>query len=154
MINVLILAYADVKSQRVEKKAEYLRDQSWLDQTCTLGYSVAGTWNNLGYKNDPTTTTAVHVGNHRYIFKYLNMMMFLHCKKYFYFFSYFRTRVAAGDAHGNLRMFQYPCTTSRAEFIEEKTNSTAIVAIRFLFEDMYIITVGGADATLLRWKII
>ena len=75
-------------------------------------------------------------------------------KNIFTFFSYFRTRVAAGDAHGNLRMFQYPCTTSRAEFIEEKTNSTAIVAIRFLFEDMYIITVGGADATLLRWKII
>ena len=66
-----MLAYADVKSQRVEKKAEYLRDQSWLDQTCTLGYSVAGTWNNLGYKNDPTTTTAVHVGNHRYIYHIL-----------------------------------------------------------------------------------
>ena len=152
----MILAYADVKSQKVEKKAEYLRDQTWLDQTCTLGYSVAGTWNNLGYKNDPTTTTAVHVGNHRYIFQipFNNLMVILHSKIYFDFFFYFRTRVAAGDAHGNLRMFQYPCTTSRAEFIEEKTNSTAIVAIRFLFEDMYIITVGGADATLLRWKII
>ena len=65
-----------------------------------------------------------------------------------------RTRLAAGDAHGNLRLFQYPCTTSRAEFVEEKTASTAIVGIQFLFEDMYIITVGGSDATLLRWKII
>ena len=42
-----------------------LRNQTWLDQTSTLGYNVAGTWNNLGYKNDPTTTTAAHVGNHR-----------------------------------------------------------------------------------------
>lgn len=82
------------------------------------------------------------------------MILFLKSKKKIISFFFFRTRVAAGDAHGNLRMFQYPCTTSRAEFIEEKTNSTAIVAIRFLFEDMYIITVGGADATLLRWKII
>ena len=49
----------------MERKSEYLRDQVWLDQTCTLGYSVAGTWNNLSYKNDPTTTTAVHVGGHR-----------------------------------------------------------------------------------------
>ena len=82
MINVLILAFADVKSQRVEKKAEYLRDQSWLDQTCTLGYSVAGTWNNLGYKNDPTTTTAVHVGNHRYISQipFDKVIVILHCK--------------------------------------------------------------------------
>ena len=42
-----------------------LRNQTWLDQTSTLGYNVAGTWNNLGYKNDPTTTTAAHVGNHK-----------------------------------------------------------------------------------------
>ena len=115
--------------QRLERKPEYLRDQTWLDQTCTLGYNVAGTWNNLGYKNDPTTTTAVHIGNHR-------------------------TKVISGDAQGNLRMFQYPCTTPRAEFIEEKTASTPIVAMRFLFEDMYAITVGGSDATLLRWKIV
>ncbi len=83
----------------------------------------------LGYKNDPTTTTAVHVGNHR-------------------------TRVVSGDAHGNLRLFQYPCTTARAEFVEEKSASSAVVAVRFLFEDMYVITAGGSDATLLRWKIV
>ena len=61
------LLFADLRSQKLEKKSEYLRDQVWLDQTCTLGYSVAGTWNNLSYKNDPTTTTAVHVGSHRYL---------------------------------------------------------------------------------------
>ena len=65
-----------------------------------------------------------------------------------------RTRVAAGDAQGNLRLFQYPCTTARAEFAEEKTASTAVVAVQFLFEDMYVITAGGSDATLLRWKIV
>ena len=59
------LLFADLRSQKLERKSEYLRDQVWLDQTCTLGYSVAGTWNNLSYKNDPTTTTAVHVGGHR-----------------------------------------------------------------------------------------
>lgn len=123
------LVHADVKLQRLEKRPELIRDQTWLDQTCTLGYNVAGTWNNLGFKNDPTTTTAVHIGSHR-------------------------TKVASGDAHGNLRLFQYPCTTSRAEFVEEKTASSAIMGIRFLFEDMYIITVGGTDATLLRWKIV
>ena len=123
------LVHADVKLQRLEKRPDLLRDQTWLEQTCTMGYNVAGTWNNLGFKNDPTTTTALHVGNHR-------------------------TRVIAGDAQGNLRLFQYPCTTARAEFIEEKSSSTAVVATRFLFEDMYVITVGGSDATLLRWKIV
>ena len=55
----------DVKLQRLERRPDMLRNQTWLDQTSTLGYNVAGTWNNLGYKNDPTTTTAAHVGNHR-----------------------------------------------------------------------------------------
>ena len=36
-------------------------------------------------------TTAVNVGNHR-------------------------TRLAAGDTHGYLRLFQYPCTSPRAEY--------------------------------------
>jgi microtubule-associated protein-like 1/2 len=62
--------------------------------------------------------------------------------------------LAISSTQGNLRLFQYPCTTARAEFVEEKSASTAVVAIRFLFEDMYVITAGGTDATLLRWKIV
>ena len=68
-----------MKTQKLERKPEILRDCNWLDQTCTMGYSAAGTWNNLAYKNDPTTTTAVHVGNNRYFFfnifaKYLTIL--------------------------------------------------------------------------------
>ena len=64
------LVHADMKTQKLERKPEILRDCNWLDQTCTMGYSAAGTWNNLAYKNDPTTTTAVHVGNNRYFLKF------------------------------------------------------------------------------------
>ena len=74
-------------------------------------------------------TTAVHVGNHR-------------------------TRLAAGDTHGYLRLFLYPCTSPRAEYQEAKPSSSAITAIRFMFEDTYLMSVGGADATLIRWKIV
>ena len=42
------LIHADVKLQRLERRPDALRDQTWLDQTCTMGYNVAGTWNNLG----------------------------------------------------------------------------------------------------------
>ena len=35
-----------------------------------------------------------------------------------------------------------------------KLASTAVVAIRFLFEDMSVITARGTDTTLLRWKIV
>ena len=123
------LYFVDLRSSKVERNVVVVRDQTWLDQTCTLGYAAAGTWNNINYKNDPSTTTALNVGNHR-------------------------TRLAAGDIHGYLRLFQYPCTSPRAEYHEVKPCSSAITGIRFLFEDMYLLSVGGTNATLIRWKIV
>ena len=70
-----------MKTQKLERKPEILRDCNWLDQTCTMGYSAAGTWNNLAYKNDPTTTTAVHVGNNRYFLKYFCQIFDNFCSK-------------------------------------------------------------------------
>ena len=55
------------RSGKVERNVVNVRDQTWHDQTCTLGYAAAGTWNNVNYKNDPSTTTALNVGNQRYI---------------------------------------------------------------------------------------
>ena len=124
------LIFLDTRASRAERNGGIIcRDQTWSDQTSTLGYASAGTWNNINYKNDPSTNSALHVGNHR-------------------------TRLAAGDIHGYLRLFQYPCTSPRAEYHEQKASSSAITAIRFLFEDSYLLSVGGADATLIRWKIM
>ena len=123
------LIYLDTRINRVERNGDALcRDQTWSDQTSTLGYASAGTWNNINYKNDPSTNSSLHVGNHR-------------------------TRLAVGDIHGYLRLFQYPCTSPRAEYREQKASSSAVTAIRFLFEDSYLLSVGGADATLIRWKL-
>ena len=59
------LVFIDLRSGKVERNPVAVRDQTWHDQTCTLGYSAAGTWNNINYKNDPSTTTALNVGNQR-----------------------------------------------------------------------------------------
>ena len=124
------LIFLDARINRVERNGGILcRDQTWSDQTSPMGYASSGTWNNINYKNDPSTNSAIHVGNHR-------------------------TRLAVGDIHGYLRFFQYPCTSPRAEYHEQKPSSSAITAIRFLFEDSYLLTAGGADATLVRWKLI
>ena len=123
------LIYLDTRINRVERNGDALcRDQTWSDQTSTLGYASAGTWNNINYKNDPSTNSSLHVGNHR-------------------------TRLAVGDIHGYLRLFQYPCTSPRADYREQKASSSAVTAIRFLFEDSYLLSVGGADATLIRWRL-
>ena len=62
--------------------------------------------------------------------------------------------MAVGDIHGYLRLFQYPCTSPRAEFHEAKPSSSAVTCVKFLFEDMYLLTVGGTNATLIRWKLV
>ena len=122
------LVFLDTRINRVDRNGDVTcRDQTWCDQTATLGYASSGTWNNINYKNDPSTNSALHVGSNR-------------------------TRLAVGDIHGYLRLFQYPCTSPRAEYQEQKPTSSAITAIRFLFEDSYLLSVGGADATLVRWK--
>ena len=74
-------------------------------------------------------TTAAHVGNHR-------------------------TKLATGDTHCYVRLFHYPCTSPRADYKEAKPSSSPITAVRFMFEDMYLLSVGGSEATLIRWKIV
>ena len=54
--------FLDAKAMKISPNPALLRDVIWPSQTCTIGYAVAGTWNNTNYKNNPTTTTAVHVG--------------------------------------------------------------------------------------------
>jgi hypothetical protein len=56
------LVFLDAKAMKISPNAALLRDVVWPSQTCTIGYAVAGTWNNTNYKNNPTTTTAVYVG--------------------------------------------------------------------------------------------
>jgi hypothetical protein len=56
------LVFLDAKAMKISSNPALLRDVIWPSQTCTIGYAVAGTWNNTNYKNNPTTTTAVHVG--------------------------------------------------------------------------------------------
>jgi hypothetical protein len=53
--------YLDAKAMKIIPNATLLRDAVFPQQTCTIGYAVAGTWNNSNTKTTSTTTTAVHV---------------------------------------------------------------------------------------------
>jgi microtubule-associated protein-like 1/2 len=65
-----------------------------------------------------------------------------------------RHLLLAGDSDGFVRLFRYPCTSNRADFFEVKPCSGPAIAVRFLIDDIYAVTVGGTkDAALMRWKI-
>ena len=121
------LNFWNTKTNKMEKFPMSLRDVKWLDQTCIVGFPIAGTWNNVNYKDD-SDITSVHMGNNRQL-------------------------VVAGDNHGYVRLFRSPCTTPKAEFNEEKPSSKIVHQVKFLMDDLYVISASGKDATLVRWKI-
>ena len=41
-----------------------LRDRDWADQSCVLGWAVAGLWSNHHYTH-PVSVESVHVGHNR-----------------------------------------------------------------------------------------
>ena len=60
--------------------------------------------------------------------------------------------VAAGDAYGCLKLFQYPAHKGAAG----RTfggHSSKVTQVRFTFDDMYVITVG-ADMTIMQWRLV
>ena len=66
--------------------------------------------------------------------------------------SHTRTIVAAGDAYGCLKLFQYPAHKG-AVGRTFGGHSSKVTQVRFTFDDMYIITVG-ADMTIMQWRLV
>lgn len=62
--------------------------------------------------------------------------------------------LVSGDAEGYLRLFRYPCTSAKAEYVEEKVYSSLVACARFLYNDQNVVTVGGTDAALMLWELV
>ncbi|XP_058127196.1 echinoderm microtubule-associated protein-like CG42247 [Anopheles ziemanni] len=123
------LLFWDVKSLSPEKSPIAMKDAKWLTNNCTVGFLVAGLWNNRYYpapSNTVITTTARTAA---------------------------QDLIAAGDADGYLRLFRYPCITPRAEFTEAKVYSGTIASIKFLYGNHSLVTAGGTDASLMIWEL-
>ncbi|XP_046389885.1 echinoderm microtubule-associated protein-like CG42247 [Ischnura elegans] len=122
------LSFWDVRALSPEKSALAMKDVKWYTQTCTVGYLVAGMWNNRYYP-----MTSVIVTTHR---------------------SSAHDLLISGDADGHLRLFRYPCISPRAEYNEEKAISSHVASARFMFNDRSVVTVGGTDAATMLWEVV
>ncbi|XP_053678540.1 echinoderm microtubule-associated protein-like CG42247 [Anopheles nili] len=123
------LLFWDVKSLSPEKSPIAMKDVKWLSSNSTVGFLVAGLWNNRYYpapSNTVITTTARTAA---------------------------QDLVAAGDGDGYLRLFRYPCITPRAEFTEAKVYSGTLACVKFLYGNHSLVTVGGTDASLMIWEL-
>ncbi|XP_058063513.1 echinoderm microtubule-associated protein-like CG42247 [Anopheles bellator] len=123
------LLFWDVKSLSPEKSPIAMKDVKWMTSNSTVGFLVAGLWNNRYYPapaNTVVTTTARTAA---------------------------QDLLAAGDADGYLRLFRYPVITPRAEFTEAKVYSGTLACLKFLYGNHSLVTVGGTDASLMIWEL-
>ncbi|XP_060529282.1 echinoderm microtubule-associated protein-like CG42247 isoform X2 [Cylas formicarius] len=121
------LAFWDVKSLSPEKSPIAMKDVKWYTHNSTVGFMVAGMWNNRFYPMTSLISTASRSAAHDLLI--------------------------TGDTDGYLRLFRYPCLSPKAEYNEEKVYSGTVACARFLFNDRNIVTVGGTDAALMLWQL-
>ncbi|XP_018376328.1 PREDICTED: echinoderm microtubule-associated protein-like CG42247 isoform X2 [Trachymyrmex cornetzi] len=122
------LLFWDVKVLSSEKSPLVMKDVKWYTHNCTVGYMTSGQWNNRYYPLTTVVTTSSRSAAH-------DMLI-------------------SGDAEGYLRLFRYPCTTAKAEYVEEKVYSSLVACARFLYNDQNVVTVGGTDAALMLWELV
>ena len=91
-------------------------------------FLIPGMWNNRYYPLTTVLTTASRSAAH--------------------------DMLVSGDAEGYLRLFRYPCTSAKAEYVEEKVYSSLVACARFLYNDQNVVTVGGTDAALMLWELV
>lgn len=61
--------------------------------------------------------------------------------------------VAAADDFGRVRVFNYPCTTKGAAFVEALGHSSHVMGVRFSADDNTIFTAGGNDRAILQFGV-
>ncbi|XP_055525542.1 echinoderm microtubule-associated protein-like CG42247 isoform X2 [Wyeomyia smithii] len=123
------LLFWDVKSLSPEKSPIAMKDVKWMTNNNTVGFMVAGMWNNRYYAapaNTIITTTSRNAA---------------------------QDLIVSGDSDGYLRLFRYPCITPRAEFTEAKVYSGTLACVKFLHGNHSLVTVGGTDASLMIWEL-
>lgn len=81
-LNFYFVEIGDVRSLSPERSPIAMKDIKWLTQNCTVGFLVAGMWNNRYYSNAATTiTTCNRASGH--------------------------DMLASGDAEGYIRLFRF-----------------------------------------------
>ncbi|XP_069102321.1 echinoderm microtubule-associated protein-like 1 isoform X2 [Argopecten irradians] len=61
--------------------------------------------------------------------------------------------VAMGDSNGYLSLFRYPCTKKGA-FCHTYKSHTSIQKVLFVYDKIFVITIGGDDSCILQWRIV
>lgn len=99
----------DVRSLSPERSPIAMKDIKWLTQNCTVGFLVAGQWNNRYYSNAATTiTTCNRASGH--------------------------DMLASGDAEGYIRLFRFVVQLISCSRIKNENHKNLLLLFCFHFD--------------------
>ncbi|XP_028994288.1 echinoderm microtubule-associated protein-like 1 isoform X8 [Betta splendens] len=105
---------------------ETTRDIEWATYTCALGFQVFGLWPD---GSDGTDINAVYQSNDKRL-------------------------LVTGDDFGKVHLFSYPCSQFRAPSHVYGGHSSHVTNVAFLYDDSYLVSTGGKDASVMQWRIV
>ncbi|KAJ3445808.1 echinoderm microtubule-associated protein-like elp-1 [Anaeramoeba flamelloides] len=62
--------------------------------------------------------------------------------------------ITISDGTGNIGLYNYPCLSSEHEGKTFSAHSNGIIALRFTYDDDWLISIRGKDASIFIWKVI
>ncbi|OAF70064.1 hypothetical protein A3Q56_02173 [Intoshia linei] len=113
------------RCKRQALRAKDIENRSWNSWTCVLGTNITGIWPK---RCDVTDINAAAVSNSN-------------------------TFIATADDFGYVKVFPFPCQEKNTNnFKQYEAHSAHVTNLRWTFDDKYLISVGGADTSVILWE--
>ncbi|CAH1792966.1 unnamed protein product [Owenia fusiformis] len=98
----------------------------WATQYCTLGFSVCGIWPEGA---DGTDVNGCARSNKHHL-------------------------LASADDFGKVKLFRYPACQTKSACHIYGGHSSHVTAVRFLYDDSRLLSVGGKDMAVMQWEVL
>jgi microtubule-associated protein-like 1/2 len=120
------LLYWDTETCKQIASAPYMKDTKWSSWNCILGFPLAGIWSEGA---DGTDINAVDRDGAQNL-------------------------VATADDFGRVNLFSWPCFHAKSECNTGRGHSSHVTCVRFLSDDLTLMSTGGKDTAIMQWGIV
>jgi len=117
------IGYWEAKTGKPIQSVAEIRGIQWATDSCTLSFQVAGQW--------PENADGGEIAS---------------CDR-----NRGANLLASSDQFGNVKLFQYPCAQPKSEFNLGSGHCGNVSSVRFLSNDIRLISTGDRDATIIQW---